>query len=128
MNTFLEVRSGPAYYACKANVLETLEAKLSKGNIRKVLVIHGRKSWEAAEPFFPSLANIETIFFTYGGECSDAEIERVKNSALEHGVDALIGIGGGKLLDLAKSAGNLLQKEINPHSDPGFHLRCPGHR
>lgn len=112
MNTLLEVRSGPAYYACKANVLENLEVKLGKGNIRKVLVIHGRKSWEVAEPFFPSLENIETIFFTYGGECSDPEIERVKKAALEHGADALIGIGGGKLLDLAKSAGNSLQKEI----------------
>ncbi|WP_268590648.1 iron-containing alcohol dehydrogenase [Peribacillus frigoritolerans] len=112
MNTLLEVRSGPAYYACKANVLENLEVKLSRGNIRKVLVIHGQKSWEVTEPFFPSLENIETIFFTYGGECSDPEIERVKKAALEHGADALIGIGGGKLLDLAKSAGNSLQKEI----------------
>ncbi|MBX9956877.1 iron-containing alcohol dehydrogenase family protein [Peribacillus simplex] len=112
MNTLLEVRSGPAYYACKANVLENLEVKLSRGNIRKVLVIHGRKSWEVTEPFFPSLENIETIFFTYSGECSDPEIERVKKAALEHGADALIGIGGGKLLDLAKSAGNSLQKEI----------------
>ncbi|MEX6700894.1 iron-containing alcohol dehydrogenase family protein [Peribacillus frigoritolerans] len=112
MSTLLEVRSGPAYYACKANVLENLEVKLSRGNIRKVLVIHGQKSWEVTEPFFPSLENIETIFFTYGGECSDPEIERVKKAALEHGADALIGIGGGKLLDLAKSAGNSLQKEI----------------
>ncbi|MGE7648932.1 hypothetical protein ACQKM1_14250 [Peribacillus frigoritolerans] len=66
MNTLLEVRSGPAYYACKANVLENLEVKLSRGNIRKVLVIHGQKSWEVTEPFFPSLENIETIFFTAG--------------------------------------------------------------
>ncbi|MFS0599957.1 hypothetical protein AB1L16_25040 [Peribacillus frigoritolerans] len=64
MSTLLEVRSGPAYYACKANVLENLEVKLSRGNIRKVLVIHGQKSWEVTEPFFPSLENIETIFFT----------------------------------------------------------------
>ena len=34
MNTLLEVCSGPANYACKANVLENLEIKLSKGNIR----------------------------------------------------------------------------------------------
>ncbi|MFD6209861.1 hypothetical protein [Peribacillus sp. NPDC060253] len=88
MNSLLEVRSGPAYYACRANVLDTLDAKLSKGNIGKVLIIHGEKSWKAAQPFFPSLKNIETTFFTYSGECSDSEIERVQKAALELGVDA----------------------------------------
>ncbi|CAH0221148.1 putative oxidoreductase YbdH [Peribacillus sp. Bi96] len=112
MNSLLEVRSGPAYYACRANVLDTLDAKLSKGNIGKVLIIHGEKSWKAAQPFFPSLKNIETTFFTYSGECSDSEIERVQKAALELGVDALIGIGGGKLLDLTKSAGNSIHKDI----------------
>ncbi|MBR8645633.1 hypothetical protein KEH51_21340 [[Brevibacterium] frigoritolerans] len=51
MNTLLEVRS-PAYYACKANVLENLEVKLNRGNIRKVLVIHGQKSGKLLNPSF----------------------------------------------------------------------------
>lgn len=112
MNTLLEVRSGPSYYACMANILNTLETKLKKANIRKVLVIHGDKSWEVAEPFFPALENVETNLLKYNGECSDLEIERVVKFAQEENVDALIGIGGGKLLDLAKSAGNSIGKEI----------------
>ncbi|MCK1992992.1 iron-containing alcohol dehydrogenase family protein [Peribacillus muralis] len=112
MNTLLEVRSGPSYYACIANVLDSVETKLSNANIRKVLVIHGDKSWKVAEPFFPSFEHVETSFFKYNGECSDVEIERVRKFAQEQGVDALIGVGGGKLLDLAKSAGNFIGKEI----------------
>ncbi|WP_285767675.1 iron-containing alcohol dehydrogenase family protein [Peribacillus sp. SI8-4] len=112
MNTLLEVRSGPSYYACRANVLDSLEAKLRKANIGKVLVIHGDKSWEVTEPFFPSFENVELSFFKYNGECSDLEIERVVKFAQERNADALIGIGGGKLLDLAKSAGNSSGLEI----------------
>ncbi|MGE6377563.1 iron-containing alcohol dehydrogenase family protein [Peribacillus muralis] len=112
MNILLEVRSGPSYYACMASILDTLEAKLNKANIRKVLVVHGDKSWEVAEPFFPSFENVETSYIKYNGECSDIEIERVSKFAVEQSVDALIGVGGGKLLDLTKSVGNHIQKEI----------------
>ncbi|MGE7594440.1 iron-containing alcohol dehydrogenase [Peribacillus frigoritolerans] len=57
-------------------------------------------------------------------------MERVKKATLEHGADALIGIGGGKLLDLAKSAGNSLQKEIIliPTLEPWLPPALPGHR
>ncbi len=82
MNTLLEVRSGPAYYACKANVLENLEVKLSRGNIRKVLVIHGQKSWEVTEPFFPSLENIETIFSHTAGNAVTRKLNASRRQLL----------------------------------------------
>ncbi|AJY74175.1 hypothetical protein VN24_05760 [Paenibacillus beijingensis] len=43
-------------------------------------------------------------FLTFGGECSNAEIGRIGQETSEHRADVIVGIGGGKLLDAAKSA------------------------
>jgi glycerol dehydrogenase len=39
----------------------------------------------------------------FGGECSPEEIDRVSAAASDGGADAIVGIGGGKTLDTAKS-------------------------
>ena len=39
----------------------------------------------------------------FGGECSPEEIDRVAESAREAGADVIVGIGGGKTMDTAKS-------------------------
>jgi glycerol dehydrogenase len=39
----------------------------------------------------------------FGGECSLAEIERVKTAARQHDARAIIGAGGGKVLDTARA-------------------------
>jgi glycerol dehydrogenase len=40
---------------------------------------------------------------TFGGECSDEEIERVSSLAREAGARVIVGVGGGKTLDAAKA-------------------------
>ena len=39
----------------------------------------------------------------FGGECSPEEIDRVAEAASDGGADAVVGIGGGKTMDTAKS-------------------------
>ncbi len=39
----------------------------------------------------------------FGGECSPGEIERVAKEARDQNADAVVGVGGGKTLDTAKS-------------------------
>lgn len=39
----------------------------------------------------------------FGGECSPEEIDRVSGAASDRGADAVVGIGGGKTMDTAKS-------------------------
>lgn len=39
----------------------------------------------------------------FGGECSPGEIDRVAAAAKDHGADAIVGVGGGKTMDTAKS-------------------------
>lgn len=42
-------------------------------------------------------------FATFGGECSRTEIDRLVAIAKENNSDVIVGIGGGKLIDLAKA-------------------------
>ncbi|AQQ54457.1 iron-containing alcohol dehydrogenase family protein [Planococcus lenghuensis] len=105
----LIVQGAPNAYICETGALSRLEAHLTALNYKTVLVIHGKKSWESASPYFPSFEQIDAVFIQYGGECSLAEIERI---ALRAGqADAIIGIGGGKILDLAKAAARVAGKE-----------------
>lgn len=112
MNSLLEVRSGPTYYACEENILESLEKKLLHEKITKVLFVHGHQSLEVAQPYLPTFSNVEALFLPYQGECSDTEIERISTYAIKQEIEAVIGIGGGKVLDLVKSVGNHIHKDI----------------
>lgn len=47
-------------------------------------------------------------FIEFGGECSVSEINLFKAAAADIPADVIVGIGGGKTLDTAKAAANLL--------------------
>lgn len=96
------VKGAPAEYTCNVGVLNGLEEKLVERSIKKVLILTGTKSWQALKPFFPELENVEVAFEIYQGESSLAEIARVAGIAESLGADAIIGAGGGKVLDIAK--------------------------
>jgi glycerol dehydrogenase len=49
-------------------------------------------------------ANISFEVHLFGGECSLAEIERVKRAATNAKAEAVVGAGGGKVLDTARAA------------------------
>ena len=42
-------------------------------------------------------------FESFGGECSDTEIDRIAQAAKAAGADVIVGVGGGKVLDTAKA-------------------------
>src|SRR5437667_6262046 len=49
-------------------------------------------------------ANLRHAVHRFGGECSLAEIERVKSAARECTARTIVGAGGGKVLDTARAA------------------------
>lgn len=101
--TVLSVHGAPSEYILKENVLDLLETKLLERNLRKVLVVHGKKSWEAVNLYWPQMNDVQLEEYTYGGECSFTEIEAVAKLVENHLFDAVIGVGGGKVLDLVKA-------------------------
>ena len=62
------------------------------------------------KPYWPSLDHIEKIEYQYHGENSLTEIKNVASLVVTGSFDAIIGVGGGKVLHLTKSAGNATHK------------------
>jgi hydroxycarboxylate dehydrogenase A len=105
MGTF-SVHGAPSEYIQQEGALEQLEKKLVERGLRKVLVVHGKKSWTAAKPFWPTLSRVQSDEYTYGGECTLEEIDYVTNIVTNESYDGVIGVGGGKVLDLVKAVCN----------------------
>lgn len=56
--------------------------------------------------------DISLRFELFNKECSQQEIDRVTSIAKERKTDAIIGIGGGKIIDTSKAAANNLNKPV----------------
>ncbi|WP_416827203.1 iron-containing alcohol dehydrogenase family protein [Ectobacillus polymachus] len=106
MKEHLEVRGAPQLYVCEEGVLESLEGRLLNRGIISCLIIHGDASWKAAEPYFPTFSQVLCKFEVYGGECTVEEVARISRKVRKDAFQAVIGVGGGKVLDLVKAIGN----------------------
>ena len=98
------VRGAPNQYKCKDGVLDELEEKLIQSGIKRILIVTGENSWEAATPYFPSLTEIDASIEFYNGECSIEEITRIAKLATKIEVDAIVAVGGGKVIDIVKAS------------------------
>ncbi|AHF07022.1 glycerol dehydrogenase [Desulfitobacterium metallireducens DSM 15288] len=106
------VHGAPSEYILIEGVLDQLEAKLLERSYHKVLIVHGINSWQAAKTFWPQFTQIKYEEFTYGGECSIAEIETLRKIVVENSYDGLLAVGGGKVLDLVKAVSHLTHKSF----------------
>lgn len=95
------VHGAPSEYILAKGALDFLEEKLLERGLRKVLVVHGEKSWEATKPFWPKFNVVVYDEYVYGGECSQEEIRGL--AAALYNCDGVVGVGGGKVLDLVKA-------------------------
>lgn len=63
----LIVRGAPQEYQCQDGAWQTLPEQLAARRIKRVLILHGKASWQAAQATFPTLENIYTVSAYYGG-------------------------------------------------------------
>ncbi|MEH7590023.1 iron-containing alcohol dehydrogenase family protein [Priestia megaterium] len=109
MEKSIVLKAGPQEYRHSPGILQNLPIFLEERNMKKVIVLHGERSLHAAKPYFPSLKDFQVLFVKYNGECSISEINRICEIAQSYGANGLIGIGGGKVVDLAKAVAARLQ-------------------
>lgn len=100
------VRGAPALYHCEAGILDKLELLLQPYACKRVLVVHGDRSLEAAKPFFPQQTKLKLLYLRYNGECTLEEARRIARYAQTEQADVILGVGGGKVMDVVKAAAN----------------------
>lgn len=103
MSEHVVQRFGPEYYCNEPGAFEQLPEILNDRRWHNVLLVHGHRSWEAAKPYLPldQLTNVAEA--VHQGECSESEMERIKQLSIQHSSDVIIGVGGGKILDTVKA-------------------------
>jgi glycerol dehydrogenase len=103
----LSVFCSPSRYTQGKNATASLGLEMAALGLRgPALILAGRSAirllattWERT---FHE-ANLNHTLVPFSGECSLAEIERVKGAARQHDARTIIGAGGGKLLDTARA-------------------------
>ena len=81
---------------------------------KKVCLLYGEKAFAASkEKLLPYLKDLDIIHQeVYGKEASYANIDRISANEEVKKADFLIGIGGGKCLDVTKMVGDRLDKPV----------------
>ncbi len=69
------------------------------------LVIVGKTAEQTVLPLYAAewSKNLRFTAERFGGECCDAEIERLRKAAVDRQCRVIIGMGGGKIIDTAKA-------------------------
>jgi uncharacterized oxidoreductase len=106
MPDYLISRIAPQQFISEEDAYDYLPEMLEQLFTKKILFLHGIKSLQKALPYLPDLSKtgIVTVDQTFGGECSDKEINRMIRIIQENDIDLIVGLGGGKVLDTAKAA------------------------
>jgi len=97
--------AGPGRYIQSAGVITRLGTETFQHGT-SAFTIADETVWElVSEPVKDSFDATEGTVerATFGGECSTDEIDRLTDAATDAGADVIVGIGGGKTLDTAKS-------------------------
>ena len=104
----LSVFCSPSRYTQGKNATASLGSELLGLGLRgPALLVAGRSARRLLSATWQttfSEARIEQAVHPFGGECSLAEIERVKAAVRQHQAQVLVGAGGGKVLDTARAA------------------------
>lgn len=96
-----KVFGAPGRYIQGQGSIDRLGGVVEQLGSEKPLVLYDPVVLEILGDDFGGLSGSDLVEF--GGECSPEEIDRVSEAASQAGADAVVGIGGGKVLDTAKA-------------------------
>ncbi|MGL5082518.1 MAG: iron-containing alcohol dehydrogenase family protein [Microcoleaceae cyanobacterium] len=94
----------PAHVVRGSGILPRIGGAIAQLGTRP-LVVGGDQSLDLVQSPLQTLAEqhqLTPAFASYGSNCSEASLERLRQQVQHHQADSVIGAGGGKALDLAK--------------------------
>ena len=80
-----------------------------------ILFIAGGTARRTLAPIWHELlppVGLQPVVAAFGGECSEAEIKRLRNVAADHRFCAVVGAGGGKASDTARAVADELELPV----------------
>lgn len=112
----LSVFSSPSRYTQGKNATAQLGEEMSRLGLEgPALIVASRSVIPQLQTTWSTALGGAGIAFevhVFGGECSDAEIQRVMTAATRLGARVVIGAGGGKVLDCARAAADGLRLPV----------------
>lgn len=97
---------GPLRYVQGPGVVADIGRYAAPLATRALVIVDGF-FWDTLRPDIEAAlvgAGVSTLCVRFGGECSEAEIERCIAAGRDHDAGVVIGLGGGKALDTGKIA------------------------
>ena len=104
----LTVFCSPSRYTQGKNATAALGAEMTGlGLVGPALVVASRSPIRLLSAIWQRTFNdagIQYQVMEFGGECSQAEVDRIAEAVRRHGSRVIVGAGGGKVLDAARAA------------------------
>lgn len=97
------VKGAPGHYRTGSGVLKELPTHLADLGVKNIHIVSGRKAWQATSPYLPEELDHQALTFV-DGPCTLETSEQLAAMCEKEKADAVIGIGGGTALDIAKAA------------------------
>ncbi len=103
----------PGRYVQAEGALKDLDEEIARLG-KKALIIAGSTAETSIIPLHRSAWRkpFEVSIESFGGECSDEEIDRLAGIAKSRACDVIIGMGGGKVIDTAKAVGHAAASRV----------------
>ena len=103
----LVAHPGPQQWTFRVGAYDDLPRLIGGIGATRLAILHGEIGWGKALSFLPDVRTLagDIIDIPFGGECCPEEVERVRDILIDSDAHALLGVGGGKVLDTAKAAG-----------------------
>jgi glycerol dehydrogenase-like iron-containing ADH family enzyme len=108
------IRIGPTEYLCGEGVIQDVGKYLAELG-KRVLIIGGETALSVTQDrLIDSLKKweISYSFLPFHGFCSSGKIEFYREQAMQGNYEALVGVGGGTVIDCVKAAGYLSHKPV----------------
>ena len=100
----------PGRYVQSEDALSRLGDEIARLGRHALLIAGGSAARSILPEQLPRWQEkFQTTVEHFGGECCDAEIERLQKIALAQSCDVVIGMGGGKVIDAAKAVAHAVK-------------------